>query len=310
MKQLCMVTYTRKTEGFTRELIEMGNALSSHFKDFKCILFSEGSIDIPKEAEFEVEQIHMEGTKYRKIRYLLEKDDSQFYISLDNDITGQIQNLKEFASEVIHRDADIGWGKIMAVPKPNFISRLVAVDKVLSHYLIRPLLWKSGCGISIPGQCFMLKRKTFSGKLMEVDTFLDDLALGLYVNRSSRELKAYHYKKILGFERPNDSFGGLWKQRSRWAEGFSTIIQGVKDPVEKRLVLIHGFSYHCLWIINWLAFALLLLIHPALAAVYLILMSMLITGGNAGLFIYGLMYQFIFPIFHLRWMYCVKRRKR
>lgn len=308
MKKICLVTYTRKIEKFTDELVEMGNTLNREFGDFKCILFSEADTKIKKETEFEVEQIHMEGTKYTKLKYLMENDDSYFYISVDNDIKAQLQNLKEFVGDMISHDFDIGWGKIMANPKPNFISKMVAVDKILSHYLIRPTLWKMGYGISIPGQCFMIKRNSFSGKLLDVDTFLDDLALGLYVNGHSKELKSYHFKKILGYEEPNDSFGGLWNQRSRWAKGFSTIIHGVVDPVEKKMILIHGFSYHALWIINWINIILLWFIHPLVSAAYILFMAVLITGGHASMLVYGIIYQFVFPIFHIRWMYCIKER--
>lgn len=307
MKKVCLVTYTRKKEKFTEELVKMGNFLNREFGEFKCILFSEANVIIPKNAEFEVEQIYMEGTKYRKLIYLMENDDSYFYISVDNDINAQLDNLKEFVYGMINDDADIGWGKIMANPKSNFISQLVGVDKILSHYLLRPILWKSGWGISIPGQCFMLKRKSFKGKLLDVDTFLDDLALGLFVNRHNKELKVFQSKKILGYEEPNDSFQGLWKQRSRWAKGFSTIIDGVKDPVEKKLVSIHGLSYHALWIINWINMILFSFVNPIVSVVYILFMAVLLTRGQVGRLIYGIIYQFVFPIFHMRWMYCLKR---
>lgn len=304
MKKICLVTYTRKTENFTDELIEIGNLLKKEFENFKCVLFSEGKMKISKEANFPIKQINMPGTKYKRLKYLMEKDDSGFYLSVDNDIKAELENLKEFVNHMIDSDADIGWGKIMADSKPKLISKLVAVDKVLSHYLIRPLLWKFGYGISIPGQCFMLKRESFSGKLLDVDTFLDDLALGLYVNMNSEELEIYQSKRILGHEEPNDSFKGLWKQRSRWAKGFSTIIEGVKDSKEKQLVSIHGFTYHLLWIVNWLMMLIFALINPLTLIPYLSIISLLITRDRIDMFIPGLLYQFIFPIFHMRWIYC------
>ncbi|WP_462410643.1 glycosyltransferase family 2 protein [Neobacillus sp. Marseille-QA0830] len=309
MKKVGLVTYTRKTETFTEEFLEMGNALQQEFGDFKFILFSEAEVAIPSEANFEVQQIHMEGTKYKKILYLLEHDDSCYYLSVDNDIKADLDHLVEFARTMVERNADIGWCKIMARPKPNFVSRLVAVDKLLSHNWIRPILWKWGYGISIPGQCFMLKRATFSGKLPAVDTFLDDLALGLYVNQHFDDLKTYLSAKIVGYEQPNDSFGGLWKQRSRWAKGFSTIIDGVDEPASRRLVWIHGFSYHGLWLVNWLVMVLLAMVHPALTAVYVLLQALILTGGQVRLAGYSLLYPFVFPVFHMRWIYCIKRGK-
>lgn len=305
MKKICLVTYIRKTENFTYELVEIGNFLKKEFENFKCVLFSEGKMNISKEVNFPIEHINMPGTKYRRLKYLMKEDDSYFYLSLDNDIKAELENLKKFINYIINSDIDIGWGKIMANSNPKFISKFVEVDKILSHYLIRPLLWKSGYGISIPGQCFMLKRESFNGKLLDVDTFLDDLALGLYVNMNCKKLEIYQSKKILGYEEPNDSFKGLWKQRCRWAKGFSTIIKGVKGYKEKQLVTIHGFTYHLLWIINWLMMLYFFLVNPLISAIYLSIITLLITRCRIDIFIFGLLYQFIFPIFHIRWIYCL-----
>lgn len=306
MNEICLVTYTMEHEEFTDELIELGNYLKEEFKSFKCIVFSEVDLRIQNKVEFEIDQIHMRGTKYKKLKYLMENDDSNYFISIDNDIKGEIQNLKEFIHHMLNNSLDVGWGKISAVTRGEIISKFVAVDKILSHNFIRPILWKLGQGISIPGQCFMIKRETFNGKLLNADTFLDDLALGLYVNRNRMNIKYYQYSKILGREEPNYSFKGLWKQRSRWAQGFASIMNSIRDPIDKRLIYTHAFSYHGLWIINWTIMFVLFLIHPLLSLSYIFCVAFFISEWRLGMIIYAIIYQFIFPVFHMRWMYCLK----
>ncbi len=306
MNKICLVTYTRDEEYFTDELIEIGNMLSSNHKCFKCIVFVEKKLKFSDKIKFKIEQKYMEGTKYKKLIKLMEEDTSDFFISIDNDIKGNIKKLKKFMLEIVNSDYDIGWGKIIAIPEKDLISKLVSIDKILSHYLIRPILWKMGIGISIPGQCFVIKRQIFKGKLLEIDTFLDDLALGLYLNINKRQISSYYSSEVLGYEKPNTTFNGLLRQRSRWAEGYRTIISGVKTLKEKNLIILHGIAYHTLWIINWGAvLALIYFTNVWNALIYMLIIGILITFGNLRIIGYSIIYQLIFPIFHLKWLWCL-----
>jgi cellulose synthase/poly-beta-1,6-N-acetylglucosamine synthase-like glycosyltransferase len=240
------------------------------------------------------------GTKYKRLINLMEKDDSKYYLSIDNDITGNISELLDFVDTMISNDYEVGWGRIRAKRQSGFISNMVAVDKLLSHNIIRPLLWDFGVGISIPGQVFCIKGESFRGKLIELDTFLDDLALGLYVNIN--QSKKYVIPTILGEEEPNSKFVGLWKQRLRWAIGYSTILKAVKNRKEyKSKVVIHGLSYHFSWVLNWVIIALLASLWLPLAIVYVLLMGALISRKDISMLFYSVIYQFVFPIFHIRW---------
>ena len=300
MKEICLVTYTRSDEGFTKELDKISNALYEKYTDtFKVVVCCEKQFTISSKP-YDIEQMEMPGTKYRRLISLLERDDSKYYLSVDNDITGNIDELLKFVNSMIENDYEVGWGRIRARKQKGFISNMVAVDKLLSHNIIRPLLWKMGFGISIPGQIFCIKRDSYRGKLIQLDTFLDDLALGLYVNTNGS--KRYVIPSILGFEEPNSKFGGLWKQRKRWAIGYASILKAVNKQKEyKNKVFIHGLSYHFSWLINWLLIAWLSVCHWPLAVIYVMIISLLISKQDMSMFVYAILYQFVFPVFHIRW---------
>lgn len=300
VRDICLVTYTRSTEGFTDELDRISKAFYNRYKNnFKVVICCEQYFQI-SDKEYLIEFMKMGGTKYRRLINLMEKDDSKYYLSIDNDITGNISGLLDFVDEMNTKDYEVGWGRIRAQRQRGFISNMVAVDKLLSHNIIRPLLWKLGVGISVPGQVFCIKGEPFRGKLIEVDTFLDDLALGLYININKS--RKYVIATVLGEEKPNSNFAGLWKQRSRWAIGYSTILKAVKDKKDyKNKVVIHGISYHLSWLLNWAIIVLLVLLFWPAAIGYVFLISMLISKKDISVIFYSVIYQFVFPIFHIRW---------
>lgn len=300
MKEICLITYTRSTEGFTDELDRISNAFFEKYNNkFKVIICGEKCFEIYNK-KYEIEFMKMKGTKYRRLISLMEKDDSKYYLSIDNDITGNINELLNFIDVMIGNDYEVGWGRIKAKKQKGFISNMVVVDKMLSHNIIRPLLWNLGVGISIPGQIFCIKGNSFRGKLIELDTFLDDLALGLYVNINKS--KKYVVSTVLGEEEPNSTFIGLWKQRSRWAIGYSTILKAIKDKKKyKNKVIIHGLSYHFSWIFNWIITILLAYFYGPIVIGYVLLVSGFITQKDVTMLFYSIVYQWFFPVFHIRW---------
>ena len=300
MREICLVTYTRSTEGFTDELDRISKAFYDKYKNnFKVVICCEQCFQI-SDKEYLIEFMKFGGTKYRRLISLMEKDDSKYYLSIDNDITGKINELLDFVNEMSTKNYEVGWGRIRGKRQCGFISNMVAVDKLLSHNIIRPLLWEIGVGISVPGQVFCIKGESFRGKLIELDTFLDDLALGLYVNINKS--RKYVIPTVLGEEEPNSECAGLWKQRSRWAIGYSTILKAVKNKKDyKDRVVIHGISYHLSWLFNWMIIALLTMLFWPAAIGYVFLISLLISKKDIRMLLYSVVYQFVFPIFHIRW---------
>ena len=300
MALLCMVTYLTNKEIFTGELREIAASLYDFFGDsFKVILCCEKKIPTFNEAAYPIEQsILPNATKYRRLIHVIENDDSTYFLSVDNDVKCDTAAVQNFLTTILQGVYDIGWGKIRTQENRNIISKLVAVDKLLSHNILRPMLWKLGVGISVPGQIFCIKGASYRGKLNKTDTTLDDLAVGLYSSNAGK--KFLMSPCILGYERPNVSFEGLWQQRVRWARGYMAILHSLKKRRSLAKVIIHSITYHFLWIIHWIIFLLLMNFHFPCAIGYVFLVTLLI-GQGVSLAGYALLYQMVFPIFHVCW---------
>lgn len=304
MTSIAIVLYIRPGESFPTQLLPLIIDLTARYS-IKLFLFSELDCTIPSEITFAVQQFRTMGTKYVKLNEIIKQDNSEYLISLDNDIIPHLATALLFIETTIAREDDVAWAQIAALPVPGLISRLVAIDKLLSHRVIRPILWQYGLGISIPGQFFILKRELFSGKLYKINTFLDDLALGLYVNQHRYMLQMQYFKQVVAYEKPNETFRGLCAQRRRWAVGYKSVMQMAKMPGGRALVIIHGFAYHGLWLVHLLVALGLWFISPVLACTYLLGTTLLCCTLDLKYFGDGLLYQFIFPIFHLVWWYAL-----
>ena len=300
MAKICLVTYTREGEIFTERLKEIADAFYKKYgNQFKVVVCCETRFDI-RRFPYEVELFESNGTKYRRLIALMESDDSEYYLSVDNDITGNNVSMVKLVDEVIEGGYDIGWGLIRAEKMKGVISNLVAVDKLLSHNIIRPFLWKIGCGISVPGQIFCVKTKSYRRKLIDIDTFLDDVALGLYTNVNG--LKKYMTRDILGDERPNSSFWGLWNQRSRWAKGYASILMGVEGNRKyKKLVLIHGLSYHASWLVIWMCILFLACLSWKISLSAFLMLALIVSITDLKEFMFAVIYLMVFPVCHIRW---------
>jgi hypothetical protein len=50
----------------------------------------------------------------------------------------------------------------------------------VGHGIVRPFLWRLGVGISVPGQFLVASASLFAAMDAAVDTYLDDLYLGIF----------------------------------------------------------------------------------------------------------------------------------
>ena len=221
-----LITYMRKTERFNSGLEKVYEILREIDSNLECIVFTDEQRDFDICSKIIINNIVYSGTKYARLLKLVneEKEDCM-YISIDNDMVVDEKEFRKYVKQCIDEDVDFSWARLMAQNNRGIVSHLVAVDKLLSHNLIRPILWKIGVGLSIPGQCFILKPKVFRDRLYELDTFLDDLALGAFINENFNELKVLISSKVIGYEFPNETFKGLCRQRKRWAKGFYQVLK-------------------------------------------------------------------------------------
>ena len=90
--KVCMVTYLRSTEHFTVDLEEIAHALSILFHgEFKVVICCDKTFSVNVACyDFPVELLHCSGTKFNRIFSFIQNDKSGFYLSIDNDIKGNI----------------------------------------------------------------------------------------------------------------------------------------------------------------------------------------------------------------------------
>lgn len=301
MPELAVVTYLRGEERLTPELVDIGNRLHHRYPGLVMELYVESTGPFPAPgAEFPIRVTHVSGTKYRKLLDALQGTDHRYLLSLDNDIAADIPGLLSLVRQTVGGDFDLGWGRVHSRRVSNFISRLVEVDKLLSHTVLRPLLWRFHLGGTIPGQCFLLKVASFQGRLPGTDTFLDDLSIGLH---AAKHRLRYHYaREVVAFELPSYSFAALWRQRLRWATGFRQCLSCASlTRQDRRLLWTHAFCYHLLPIVHVGALAALAPHAPLTCAGWLGALALAITRRRPRALGAALAYPILFPIFHVGW---------
>lgn len=304
---ILLVTYMRDCENISQGLISIASSLKILYPNLQCVIFIGKNRNKLKNdiAGIPVQYIKQEGTKYSRLLYLLQNErfsNITYFISIDNDMIFETNEFINFINNNIDNDYDIGWGRIQAQNAHGMWAKLVQVDKLLSHNIIRPFLWKIKQGISIPGQCFIFRSSRFKSGLMNVDSYLDDIAIGLFVNKNQNNIKINFYHKVIGYEYPNITFKGLCKQRKRWAKGFYDVLKGTTKLSDRKKIIIHATSYHCNWIFNITFIIALIFVEPVLSLFYMMLISLMMTIKLPKLFLYGIIYQVIFPIFHIIWI--------
>jgi cellulose synthase/poly-beta-1,6-N-acetylglucosamine synthase-like glycosyltransferase len=310
MRDLAIITYLRGRERLTPELIEIGNQLHRRYPELVMELYVESTGPVPAPgADFPIRVTHVQGTKYCKLLDALQGTSHRYLLSLDNDIAADISSLLRLVAQTVDGDFDLGWGRIHSRKVSNFISRLVEVDKLLSHTVLRPVLWRLHLGVTIPGQCFLLKAASFLGSLPSTDTFLDDLSIGLH---AAKHRLRYHYaQEVVAFELPSYSFAALWKQRSRWATGFRQSLSCTTLTREdRRLLWIHAFCYHLLPVLHVAALATLAPQAPLVCAGWLSALALTIARHRPQALGAAIAYPILFPLFHAGWWFHFFKVKR
>ena len=304
MTELTIVTYLRGEEQLTPELVDIGNQLFRRYPGLGMELYVESATTpIPAlDVEFPIRITFLEGTKYRKLLHALSIFREGYLLSLDNDIEADVAALLRLVTRTLEGNFDLGWGRIHSRRVSSFVSRLVEVDKLLSHTVLRPLLWRLHLGVTIPGQCFLLRTNSFRGRLPGTDTFLDDLSIGLH---AAKYRLCYHYAQdVVAYELPSSSFVALWRQRARWAAGFRQSLSCTTlDRHDRRLLWIHAICYHFLPILHAMALALLTFKAPLVAFGWLSATAVVMVRRRPSALASALVYPVLFPFFHAGWCF-------
>lgn len=296
--KITIVTFISNNEEVNYNYIEFIKQVSKIFS-IEALMFTDKKFEnIPIIIK---QIITKDFTKYSRIMNLLNETSNDYILCIDNDIELETKSIVFFIKEFIESNCSIAFGKIEADFANNIISYLVKIDKNLSHNYIRPFLWKYKIGISIPGQIFAIKKSAFLGKLPQIDTVFDDLTIGICAKKNL--MSVFYTLRILGREKPKATFIELAKQRIRWSNGyFECIVNNKKDKQIIFLIYIHGFFYHLLWIPAWLSLYSMFQIHYIIGIIFGIIIAWMLANKKWKDIIWGIVYFFTFPLFHLIWL--------
>lgn len=248
------------------------------------------------------------STKYRRIKETFNLIDAQYYVCMDSDITLDIYNALDLVNQSINKNVDISWARISVTTTKKYVEKLIDIDKILSHTLIRPLLWKLNIGITIPGQFFIFKKDSLIKAFNFRDTFLDDLAVGTYVRKNIKNLKILTTNSIVGFEIPSSNFKEILSQRKRWANGYKSMYLETKKTNLFKFVLIHGFFYHFFWIILYLVLLFAYYINYILLLFIILIILYYISNKKISKIVRSINYLLVFPLIHLWWFYSLFKK--
>jgi cellulose synthase/poly-beta-1,6-N-acetylglucosamine synthase-like glycosyltransferase len=303
VKPLSVATFISNGETINHEICSFFENIRKKIPTAELLIYSDYLL--PKEdiaADNIKVNVCPNMTKYKRILKSLDDAESAYILYLDNDITPDVDNLFELLENIQGETIDLAWGTIGVAGENGFIQKLIVIDKIVSHKIIRPTLWKLNLGISVPGQIFLADKTNFRNDLPRIDTVFDDLTIGVCARRNRYDVKMYPMK--LGYEKPSANFKALLRQRARWAAGFcESVINNIGNKILP-LVIIHGFAYHLLCFAVWAALVTLFMFNHAAALALWFALCIKISDFKAGLIFYAAAYSLIFPFIHLAWLAC------
>lgn len=301
--EIIIATYLRDDEELSASFLNFIDLLTQlKFQPILCVFTSHEFLCT---AKCPIVTYMDEGrTKYARIQTLIHQYSNHIILSIDNDITINNEDLLKLIEDFSRSKACIAWGQI-GVSNNGFFPSLVCIDKIVSHQIIRPVLWKLHIGISVPGQCFLFRSAKYLNVLAASDTFLDDLQIGLITNLKKFDILIK--KNVIGNEKAKTSFVDLLKQRKRWASGYGAVLCSSRHLAYKALslVLIHGFSYHAILPLIILILLLTFPICPISNVIIYTCICIIVSKLNFKLLFSSFVYPLIFTILHFYWFFHV-----
>lgn len=187
------------------------------------------------------------GTKLSKIRRLADLVEADFFLICDPDLTVSEEGCRIVVQVSIEEVRDgmeiVAFGVVEGKDDGTLLSQIVAVDKWLSHRVLRPFLWAAGVGITLPGQFLVVSSSLLRSLDPAVDSYLDDLYLGWVARRQG--VCVLRVPVVVGAEDPRSSWTSLLTQRVRWMKGITALVgQLALHPSALVLLNVHYFAYH------------------------------------------------------------------
>lgn len=242
-----------------------------------------------------------EGTKLSKIRHLVDLVDADLICICDPDLRVDEESCRqvfERAAADIHLGNDVvAFGFVEGHDNGTMLSRVIALDKWLSHRVIRPFLWNCGVGITLPGQFLIVSARLLRRLNPDVDSYLDDLYLGWVARMHG--VRVRRLPVVVGEEDPRTTWSSLFTQRIRWMRGLACLFGHlVSHPKALVLLTIHYLSYHGLPILAFLSIVILSIVSPIGAVAALLGLALLLARLSGQSLWTAATFVVVFPIVH------------
>jgi hypothetical protein len=242
-----------------------------------------------------------EGTKLSKLRQYSRTVKSDFVCVCDPDL--EVQSAATLAVvaaaiNVANSGCEIvAYGLLKCRDDGTVLSRVIAIDKWLSHRVLRPALWGCGVGITIPGQFMVFSTSMLQRIDPAVDSYLDDLYLG-WIARSN-SVRVLRVPVVVGYEESRSAWASLLTQRLRWMRGFFSLVAHLaRQPKAIGLLAVHFAAYHGLPILWLLCLVALAILAPAVAVAFFATSAVLASLLSRQSLVVATMFFLLFPMLH------------
>lgn len=257
-----------------------------------------------------------EGTKLSKLRKFAESVNSDFVCICDPDLEVRGDATRAVVVQAIEAsnggEEVVAFGLIDCRNDGSLLASIVAIDKWLSHRILRPALWGCGMGITLPGQFLVLSTSVLQRLDPNVDSYLDDLYLG-WVARSTG-VRVKRVLEVVGLEESRSTWGSLLTQRLRWMRGFMSLVFHLfPKPKALGLLFAHFVAYHGIPVL-WLIIVATIATMSTIVAVGIVaIASILVTLFSRQSFVAAFSFLILFPLLHglavLLWWVPISRHR-
>jgi hypothetical protein len=242
------------------------------------------------------------GTKLAKLRHLSGLVSADLICICDPDVTVRIDACRAVLRRASNESAGgrdvVAFGIVEGSDDGTLLSGVVALDKWLSHRLLRGPLWAIGAGVSLPGQFLIASRGLLDCLSPCVDSYLDDLYLGWLARRV--RAKVCRLPIVVGAEEPRRAWGSLLTQRIRWMKGLASLFRQLRSqPSAVGLLTVHYLAYHGIPIVTGMAVALLALTNLLVALGVFIGLAALLAKCAKQRLSTACCFLAVFPVLHL-----------
>lgn len=242
-----------------------------------------------------------EGTKLSKLRQFSHTVDSDFVCICDPDLDVHSDATRDVVRLAIEastgRNEVVAFGVVGCRDDGTLLSSVIAIDKWLSHRVLRPMLWRYGLGITIPGQFLVLSTSVLRRLNSEVDSYLDDLYLG-WIARSTNA-RVLRVPVVVGKEESRSAWASLLTQRLRWMRGWFSLVGHLSgSPKAIGFLAVHFVAYHGLPVLWLVCIGTIAMFYPVAAVAFYAAAVLTLSRLTHQSIIGAVTFLLLFPLLH------------